>query len=59
VIWDGKNAAVRDLQSTNGTKVNGKNITEVGIGADTVIQAGRNDYTFRVIAKTLAAGGAA
>ena len=58
IIWDGKNAAVRDLQSTNGTKVNGKNITEVGIGADTVIQAGRNDYTFRVIAKTLAAGGA-
>lgn len=53
VIWDGKNAAVKDLNSTNGTRVNGRAITEVGIVADTVIQAGRFDYIFKVIAKTV------
>ena len=53
VIWDGKNAAVKDLKSTNGTRVNGRAITEVGIAADTVIQAGRFDYIFKVIAKTV------
>lgn len=53
IVWDGKNAAVKDLKSTNGTRVNGRAITEVGIAADTVIQAGRFDYIFKVIAKTV------
>lgn len=53
IVWDGKNAAVKDLKSTNGTRVNGRAISEVGIAADTVIQAGRFDYIFKVIAKTV------
>ena len=53
VVWDGKNAGVRDLGSTNGTKVNGRPITETGIAADTQISAGHSDFVFRVIAKTV------
>ncbi|MFM6971223.1 MAG: FhaA domain-containing protein [Rhodoluna sp.] len=53
IVWDGKNAAVKDLKSTNGTRVNGRAISEVGIAADTLIQAGRFDYIFKVIAKTV------
>lgn len=53
IVWNGKNAAVKDLNSTNGTRIGGRPITEVGINADTVISAGRNDYVFRIIAKTV------
>jgi hypothetical protein len=53
IIWDGKNAAVRDLRSTNGTAVNGKKIDEVALADNTLIQAGRSDFTFRVIARTI------
>ncbi len=53
IVWDGKNAAVRDLRSTNGTTVNGKKIDEVAIADNTLIQAGRSDFTFRVIARTI------
>jgi len=53
IIWDGKNAAVKDLGSTNGTRVSGRTITEVAIGADTQIQAGSNTFIFRVIARTV------
>ncbi len=51
IAWDGKGASVRDMRSTNGTKVSGRAITETGITADTVISAGRSDFTFRLIAK--------
>ena len=53
ILWDGKNAAVRDLRSTNGTMVAGKKIDEVAIADNTLIQAGRSDFTFRVIARTV------
>lgn len=53
IVWDGKNAGVRDLGSTNGTKVAGRPISETGITGDTVIQAGHTDFIFRVIAKTV------
>jgi hypothetical protein len=53
ILWDGKNAAVRDLRSTNGTMVAGKKIEEVAIADNTLIQAGRSDFTFRVIARTV------
>ena len=53
ILWDGKNAAVRDLRSTNGTMVAGKKINEVAIADNTLIQAGRSDFTFRVIARTV------
>jgi hypothetical protein len=53
MLWDGSKAGVRDLGSTNGTKINGRAITEVGIAADTMIQAGHSDFVFRLIAKTV------
>jgi hypothetical protein len=53
ILWDGKNAAVRDLRSTNGTLVAGRKVDEVAIADNTLIQAGRSDFTFRVIARTL------
>lgn len=53
IIWNGKNAAVKDLNSTNGTRVDGRPITEVGINGDTVISAGRHDYHFKMVAKTV------
>lgn len=51
IIWDGSNAAVRDLGSTNGTKVDGRKIDQVAISADTVISAGRSTFVFKVIMK--------
>ena len=51
VLWDGKNAGVRDLGSTNGTKVNGQLVREAGIKPDTVINAGHSEFIFRVVAK--------
>jgi hypothetical protein len=53
IIWDGRNAAAKDLGSTNGTFIAGRRITEVAIGADTQIQAGSNTFVFKVIARTI------
>lgn len=53
LIWDGKNAAVKDLGSTNGTRVNGRVISEIAIGADTEIHAGSSTFVFRVTARTI------
>jgi hypothetical protein len=53
VVWDGKSGGVRDLKSTNGTRVDGRPITETGIKADSVINAGHTDFIFRVVAKTV------
>ena len=53
ILWDGKRGGVRDLGSTNGTKVNGRVITETGIEADSVISAGRTEFVFKVIAKAV------
>jgi hypothetical protein len=53
IIWNGKNAAVKDLGSTNGTKIAGRPITEVGINPDTIIEAGRSEFLFRLVARTI------
>ena len=53
VVWDGSRGGVRDLQSTNGTKVDGRKISETGIAADQVITAGQTTFVFRVIAKSV------
>jgi hypothetical protein len=53
IIWDGRNAAAKDLGSTNGTFVAGRKITEVAISADTQIQAGSNTFVFKVVARTV------
>lgn len=51
ILWDGSRAAVRDLGSTNGTKVAGRKIDQLTISSGTVISAGRTDFLFNVIAR--------
>lgn len=53
ILWDGTRAAVRDLGSTNGTLVNGRKTGEQAISSETLIQAGRTNFTFRLVAKTV------
>ena len=53
IIWDGRNAAAKDLKSTNGTRIAGRPITEVAIQGDTQIQAGTNTFVFKVVARTV------
>ncbi len=52
INWDGANATVEDLGSTNGTKVAGRKITSQAISPDTVIDSGRTEFVFRVVAKS-------
>ena len=51
INWDGSNATVEDLGSTNGTTVAGHDVKIQNISADTVIKAGRTEFVFRVVAK--------
>jgi len=51
ISWDGSEAVIEDLGSTNGTKVAGRVIKSQAITADTVIEAGRTEFVFRIIAK--------
>ena len=53
IIWDGRNAAVKDLKSTNGTRIDGRPISEVAISNDTQIQAGSNTFVYKVVARTI------
>ncbi len=53
IIWDGRNAAAKDLKSTNGTRIAGRPISEVAIQGDTQIQAGTNTFVFKVVARTI------
>ena len=52
INWDGANATIEDLGSTNGTKVAGRKISSQAISPDTAIDAGRSEFVFRVIAKS-------
>jgi pSer/pThr/pTyr-binding forkhead associated (FHA) protein len=51
INWDGANATVEDLGSTNGTTVAGQDVKLQNISADTIIKAGRTEFVFRVVAK--------
>ena len=56
IIWDGKLAGLRDLGSTNGTRLEGQPIaanTVVAIANESVIIAGRSQFVFRIIAKAV------
>jgi pSer/pThr/pTyr-binding forkhead associated (FHA) protein len=53
IVWDGRNAAAKDLKSTNGTRIAGRPITEVAISNDTQIQAGSNTFVYKVVARTI------
>lgn len=52
VLWDGTRAEVRDLGSTNGTKLNGEPVTHAPLPADSVISIGRTRIVFRVLAQS-------
>lgn len=49
VVWDGRRAGVRDLGSTNGTKLNGRPIAQAALEPDSAILIGRHELVFRVI----------
>ncbi|UWF77556.1 MULTISPECIES: FhaA domain-containing protein [Microbacterium] len=55
ILWDGERAMLRDLGSTNGTKIDGQKIREAALPPDTVFTIGRTDLVFRVV--PVAAGG--
>ncbi len=50
ILWDGEHAMVRDLKSTNGTKLGGRPVTQASLVPDATITIGRTDIVFRVIA---------
>jgi pSer/pThr/pTyr-binding forkhead associated (FHA) protein len=51
ILWDGRRAKVRDLGSTNGSKLNGAPVTEAVLEPESVITIGRTNITFRVLAQ--------
>ena len=56
IIWDGKLAGLRDLGSTNGTRLEGQPVSPqkiVAIANESLIVAGRSQFVFRVIAKSV------
>ena len=50
VAFDGEIAAIRDLDSTNGTFVDGMRITELVLRSGSRISAGRTDFEFEMLA---------
>jgi len=55
ILWDGHRAMVRDMNSTNGTKLNGVKVTESALPPDSVVTIGRTDIVFSVVAQTVPA----
>lgn len=47
IIWDGKHGLVRDLGSTNGSKIDGQRFSEARLQQDTVIYIGKTALSFR------------
>ncbi len=51
ILWDGERAMVRDLNSTNGTMMGGRKITEAALAPDSTVTIGRTDIVFHVVAQ--------
>ncbi|WP_423921108.1 FhaA domain-containing protein [Frigoribacterium sp. 2-23] len=49
ILWDGTRGQVRDLGSTNGTKLNGNPLSKAPLLPDSVIEIGRTRIVFRVL----------
>ena len=49
ILWDGERAMVRDMNSTNGTSLNGRKVTEAALAPDSTVTIGRTDIVFRVV----------
>src|SRR5690606_30506922 len=56
VLWDGERAMLRDLGSTNGTKVDGQKVREAALTPGTVFTIGRTELTFRVVPVSASTG---
>ena len=55
ILWDGERAMVRDMNSTNGTKLNGVKVSEAALEPGSVVTIGRTDIVFTVVAQTVPA----
>lgn len=51
ILWDGERAMVRDMQSTNGTLLNGRKVLEAALAPDSTVTIGRTDIVFHVVAQ--------
>lgn len=51
ILWDGERGMMRDLGSTNGSKVQGQKVSQAGLADGQVITIGRTDIVFRVVAQ--------
>jgi hypothetical protein len=51
ILWDGERAMVRDMNSTNGTLLNGQKISEAALPPDATVTIGHTDIVFRVVAQ--------
>ncbi|GAA3934882.1 DUF3662 and FHA domain-containing protein [Microbacterium soli] len=49
ILWDGERALLRDLRSTNGTKVDGQKVSEAPLSTGTAFTIGRTQLVFRVV----------
>ncbi|WP_187977081.1 DUF3662 and FHA domain-containing protein [Mycetocola sp. JXN-3] len=52
ILWDGKRAQVHDLGSTNGSELNGQSVTQALLEDGSVIQIGRTQITYRLLAQS-------
>lgn len=51
ILWDGTRAQVNDLDSTNGSKLDGMPVKSAPLSPDSVIEIGRTRIVFRVLAQ--------
>ncbi len=49
ILWDGERAMVRDLKSTNGSRLDGRPFAEAPLAPDSTITIGRTAIVFRVV----------
>lgn len=52
ILWDGKRGQLKDLGSTNGSKLNGQPVKQAPLPPDSVIEIGRTRIIFRVLAQS-------
>lgn len=51
ILWDGERAMVRDMNSTNGTMLDGRKVVEAALAPDSTVRIGHTDIVFRVVAQ--------
>ncbi|WP_156761517.1 FhaA domain-containing protein [Microbacterium karelineae] len=50
ILWDGERGMVRDLGSTNGSRLDGQKVKQAGLADGQTITIGRTNIVFRVVA---------